>query len=78
MCAAPGVGRNNSRSCSDTICAHAEESCLYESLKYQLAARRKEDRHGHTDAKAPFIWEIMANADRWGQEVGWEPSPSDA
>lgn len=38
----------------------------------------KEDRHGYTDTKAPFIWEIMAKADRWSQEVGWEPGPSDA
>jgi GrpB-like predicted nucleotidyltransferase (UPF0157 family) len=62
----------------DYLRTHAEEARLYESLKYQLASRYKEDRRGYTDAKAPFIWEIMAKADRWSQEVGWEPGPSDA
>jgi GrpB-like predicted nucleotidyltransferase (UPF0157 family) len=62
----------------DYLRTHEEEARRYESLKYQLAASYQEDRHGYTDAKAPFIWEIMAKADRWSQEVGWEPSPSDA
>jgi GrpB-like predicted nucleotidyltransferase (UPF0157 family) len=62
----------------DYLRTHAEEARSYESLKYKLAARYKEDRHGYTDAKAPFIWEVMAKADRWSQEVGWEPGPSDA
>ena len=62
----------------DYLRTHTEEAQRYESLKYQLAARYKEDRHGYTDAKAPFIWEIIAKADRWSQEVGWEPGPSDA
>jgi GrpB-like predicted nucleotidyltransferase (UPF0157 family) len=62
----------------DYLRTHAEEARRYESLKYQLADRYKEDRHGYTDAKAPFIWEVMAKADRWSQEVGWEPGPSDA
>jgi GrpB-like predicted nucleotidyltransferase (UPF0157 family) len=30
------------------------------------------------DAKIPHVWEIMAKADRWSQEVGWEPGPTDA
>lgn len=62
----------------DYLRTHAEEARSYEALKYQLVARYREDRHGYTDAKAPFIWEIMAKADRWSQEVGWEPGPSDA
>jgi GrpB-like predicted nucleotidyltransferase (UPF0157 family) len=35
-------------------------------------------RYSYTDAKAPFIWEVLRAADRWSQEVGWEPGPSDA
>jgi GrpB-like predicted nucleotidyltransferase (UPF0157 family) len=62
----------------DYLRTQAEESRRYETLKYQLAARYKEDRRGYTEAKAPFIWEIMAKADRWSQEIGWEPGPSDA
>src|SRR6266508_2094738 len=62
----------------DYLRTHAKESRRYESLKYQLAARHREDRHGYTDAKAPFIWEIMTMADRWSQEIGWEPGYTDA
>jgi len=62
----------------DYLRAHAEEARRYESLKYQLAAKYREDRHGYTDAKGPFIWEIMTKADRWSQEVGWEPGSRDA
>jgi hypothetical protein len=43
-----------------------------------LADKYREDRHGYTDAKGPFIWEIMIKADRWSQEIGWEPSSSEA
>src|SRR5262249_20945947 len=52
----------------DYLCAHAEEARRYEALKYQLAAKYREDRHGYTDAKGPFIREIMTKADRWSQE----------
>jgi hypothetical protein len=30
------------------------------------------------DITTKLLWEIMAKADRWSQEVGWEPCPSDA
>jgi GrpB-like predicted nucleotidyltransferase (UPF0157 family) len=62
----------------DYLRTHAEEARLYESLKYQLATKYREDRQGYTDAKSPFIWEIMTKADRWSQEIGWEPGSSDA
>jgi GrpB-like predicted nucleotidyltransferase (UPF0157 family) len=62
----------------DYLRTHAEEARRYESFKYQLAAGYREDRHGYTDAKSPFIWEIMKKADRRSQEIGWEPGPSDA
>ena len=61
----------------DYLRTQAEEARRYESLKYQLAAKYREDRHGYTDAKAPFIWEILTKADRWSQEVGWEPGSTD-
>jgi GrpB-like predicted nucleotidyltransferase (UPF0157 family) len=54
----------------DYLRTHAEETRRYASLKYQLAVKYREDRHGYTDAKAPFIWEIMMKADRWSQDVG--------
>jgi GrpB-like predicted nucleotidyltransferase (UPF0157 family) len=62
----------------DYLRTRAEEARLYESLKYQLATKYREDRHGYTDAKAPSIWEIMTKADQWSQEIGWEPGSSDA
>jgi GrpB-like predicted nucleotidyltransferase (UPF0157 family) len=62
----------------DYLRAHAEEARGYATPKYQLAAMCREDRHGYTDAKAPFISEIMMKADRWSQEIGWEPGAPDA
>ncbi|MBI4640762.1 MAG: GrpB family protein [Candidatus Tectomicrobia bacterium] len=61
----------------DYLRTHAEEARRYAALKYRLAALYREDRHGYTEAKTPSIWEIMVKADRWSQEVGWEPGPSD-
>ena len=51
---------------------------LYAELKRRLAGEYGEDRQGYTEAKAPFIWEVMHRADRWSQEVGWKPGPPDA
>lgn len=61
----------------DYLRLHAEDAKQYASLKHQLAEQYGEDRQGYTEAKAPFIWEIMMKADRWSQEVGWEPGPTD-
>lgn len=36
------------------------------------------DRAGYTDAKGPYVWEIIRRADEWAQPQGWEPGPSDA
>ncbi|MCZ6676600.1 MAG: hypothetical protein O7E52_05050, partial [Candidatus Poribacteria bacterium] len=47
-------------------------------LFHRLARKYRDDRPGYTDAKGPFIWEIMAKATQWSQMVGWEPGPSDA
>ncbi len=57
---------------------HPEDSERYAKLKYSLAEQHGEDRHGYTEAKSAFIWQVMALADRWSQETGWEPGPSDA
>ncbi len=62
----------------DYIRAHPHSLERYATLKYSLAEQYGEDRHGYTEAKAPFIWEVMALADRWCQETGWAPGPSDA
>jgi GrpB-like predicted nucleotidyltransferase (UPF0157 family) len=62
----------------DYLRTHSEDAQRYEILKRGLAARFCYDRHGYTEAKAPFTWEVMRKADRWSQEVGWMPGPSDA
>ena len=62
----------------DYLRAHADDAKRYESLKRELAEKYREQRHEYTEAKAPFIWEIMAKADRWSQQVAWEPGRSDA
>jgi GrpB-like predicted nucleotidyltransferase (UPF0157 family) len=61
----------------DYMRAHADDAKRYARLKRELADKYREHRHSYTEAKMPFIWEIMASADRWSQEVGWEPGPSD-
>jgi GrpB-like predicted nucleotidyltransferase (UPF0157 family) len=30
------------------------------------------------DAKVPFMWEVIRQADEWAQARGWLPGPSDA
>ena len=62
----------------DYLRAHTEDTRRYAKLKYRLAEAYRHDRHEYTDAKIPHVWEIMAKADRWSQEVGWEPGPTDA
>lgn len=62
----------------DYLRAHLAEAERYAALKRSLAAAYGDDRDGYTDAKGPFIWELMGRADRWSQQVGWQPGPSDA
>ena len=62
----------------DYIRTHEEDARLYAELKRRLAEEYTEDRQGYTEAKAPFIWEVMYRADRWSQEIGWQPGPSDS
>jgi hypothetical protein len=46
--------------------------------KRRLAIRFRDDRRGYTDAKGPFLWELIRRADAWAQAQGWAPGPSDA
>ncbi len=62
----------------DYMRAHDEDAKRYAEVKHRLAAQYGEDRHGYTEAKSPFLWEVMAKADRWSQETGWAPGLSDA
>jgi GrpB-like predicted nucleotidyltransferase (UPF0157 family) len=62
----------------DYLRAHADEAAAYAALKRELAARFREDRVAYTDAKSPFIWQVLRRADEWAQATGWQPAPSDA
>ena len=61
----------------DFLRADAGTAAQYEALKRRLAAQFGSDGHGYTDAKGPFIWEIIRRADEWAQRTGWQPGPSD-
>jgi GrpB-like predicted nucleotidyltransferase (UPF0157 family) len=62
----------------DYLRAQPEDRDRYAELKRRLARELRDDRHAYTEAKGPFIWEVMSRADRWSQDVGWAPGPSDA
>ena len=47
-------------------------------MKRRLAAQFPFDGAGYTDAKAPYVWEIIRRADEWAQMEGWVPGASDA
>ena len=57
---------------------HPTEATAYADLKRRLAIEHAEDRAAYTDAKNPFIWDLMHRADTWAQTTGWQPGPSDA
>jgi GrpB-like predicted nucleotidyltransferase (UPF0157 family) len=62
----------------DYLRAHREVAAEYEAVKRRLALRFRDDRHGYTNAKVPFLWEVIHRADDWAQARGWLPGPSDA
>jgi GrpB-like predicted nucleotidyltransferase (UPF0157 family) len=62
----------------DFLRAHADATAEYEAVKRRLAVRFRDDRHGYTEAKVPFMWEIIRRADAWAQAQGWLPGPSDS
>ena len=62
----------------DYVREHEQEARAYAEVKYRLAEEYRDDRQGYTEAKGPYLWEIMKRADRWSQETGWVPGPTDA
>jgi GrpB-like predicted nucleotidyltransferase (UPF0157 family) len=61
----------------DYLRADPRAAQRYADVKTELASRLADDRHGYTDAKRPFIWDVMQAADRWSQQTGWQPRRSD-
>ena len=64
----------------DFLRVHHETARQYGELKLELARRypQVEDRHAYTEAKSPFIWSVMAQADAWAQQTGWLAAAPDA
>jgi GrpB-like predicted nucleotidyltransferase (UPF0157 family) len=62
----------------DYLRAHPDAAADYEAVKRGLAARFRDDRHAYTDAKVPYMWAVIRQADQWAQAQGWLPGPSDA
>lgn len=59
--------------------SHPDQAQQYAELKHQLAKEfsTPHQRSDYVDAKTPFIWQTMQQADDWAQSTGWEPPPSD-
>jgi GrpB-like predicted nucleotidyltransferase (UPF0157 family) len=62
----------------DYLRAHRAVADDYAAVKRRLAIRFRDDRAAYTNAKAPFMWEVIRRADEWAQAQGWLPGPSDA
>jgi GrpB-like predicted nucleotidyltransferase (UPF0157 family) len=62
----------------DYLRTHPEAAAEYAAVKRHLALRYRDDRRAYTDAKGPFLWEVIRRADAWAQAQGWTPDPSDA
>jgi GrpB-like predicted nucleotidyltransferase (UPF0157 family) len=62
----------------DYLRCHAPVAAEFATAKRHLAGQFPFDGAGYTDAKGPYVWEIIRRADEWAQLQGWEPGPSDA
>jgi GrpB-like predicted nucleotidyltransferase (UPF0157 family) len=62
----------------DYLRAHAERVDAYAALKRSVAHLLLSDRDAYVQAKAPFIWDLIRDADRWAQDTGWAPGHTDA
>jgi GrpB-like predicted nucleotidyltransferase (UPF0157 family) len=62
----------------DYLRCHAHAAAGLASVKRRLAGQFPFDGAGYTDAKVPYVWEIIRQADEWAQLQGWEPQPTDA
>jgi GrpB-like predicted nucleotidyltransferase (UPF0157 family) len=56
----------------DYMRCHPEDVQQYVELKHQLAQQFQNDREGYTEAKTPFIWQVMRKADQWCQSTDWQ------
>jgi GrpB-like predicted nucleotidyltransferase (UPF0157 family) len=62
----------------DYLRCHASTAAEFAAVKRRLADQFRHDGAGYTDAKTPYVWEILRGADEWAQLEGWAPGRSDA
>jgi GrpB-like predicted nucleotidyltransferase (UPF0157 family) len=62
----------------DYLRTQPEVVAEYIALKRRLAAQFPHNGAAYTDAKGPFLWEVIRRADGWAQAQGWMPGPTDA
>jgi GrpB-like predicted nucleotidyltransferase (UPF0157 family) len=60
----------------DYLRTHPADAGEYADLKRRIAGDA-ETRGDYTEAKGPFVWELIRRADDWAMGEGWEPGPSD-
>ncbi len=55
----------------DYLRAHPDSAAVYTTLKRHLVTRYCTQREAYTDAKGPFIGDVMARAEEWAAATGW-------
>ena len=55
----------------DYLRAHPADAGRYAELKRRLAGEHRHDRIAYTDAKGPFIEQVLRRADEWAAATGW-------
>ncbi|WP_422660611.1 GrpB family protein [Paenibacillus sp. EC2-1] len=61
----------------DYLRVHPADCKKYAEEKYRLMELFKDARERYVEGKEPVIWDIMTNASRWSQEMGWKPGLTD-
>jgi GrpB-like predicted nucleotidyltransferase (UPF0157 family) len=62
----------------DYLRCHPDDAHAYEENKFDLSFAHRDSRLDYLNGKGPLIWEIIMRANRWSQQTGWHPGPSDA
>lgn len=63
----------------DYLRAYPDVAARYAERKRDLARQFNNpgERQDYVEAKEPFIWATMREADAWAKAVGWYPGPTD-
>lgn len=63
--------------CRDFLRANSDAAKAYELIKINLAARFPNDLEAYYDIKDPVFDLLMAGAELWAAQTGWQLPPSD-